>query len=104
VELYGSQLKKPNTSVVECDFDDYFDTLVRDLESTSRSLPERNVTSATEFISPNLGSSLDEPPPLPGLLRGKIHRKSPVVCNLVDVLLSPTQNRRKGPSIGRTIA
>jgi signal recognition particle receptor subunit alpha len=68
VELYGSQLKKPNTSVVECRFDDYFDTLVRDLESTSGSLP----TVSVEAIPPGLESSLDEPPPLPGLLRGKI--------------------------------
>ncbi|KAH0559434.1 hypothetical protein GP486_004054 [Trichoglossum hirsutum] len=68
VELYGNQLKRPNTTVVECHFDDYFDTLVRDLEATSGGLPERHAASVSEFTPPNLEPALDEPPPLPGVL------------------------------------
>ncbi|KAH0538208.1 hypothetical protein FGG08_005177 [Glutinoglossum americanum] len=71
VELYGSQLKKPNTSVVECHFGDYFDTIVRDLETASGGLPERYVATVAKSVPPNPALSLDEPPPLPGILRAQ---------------------------------
>lgn len=85
MELYGSQLKKPNTSVVECHFDDYFDTLVRDLEVTSGGLPERHAASIAEFAPPDLVPTLDEPPPLPEVLRGKIDGNSMFICSTTDV-------------------
>jgi signal recognition particle receptor subunit alpha len=69
-ELYGSQLKKPHTSVVECPFDDYFNTLVRDLESTSGALPSNTTLGAPNVASQGPGSSSDEAPPIPGVLKG----------------------------------
>lgn len=71
VDLYGDQLKKPHTTIVECHFDDYFDQQIRELEKTALNQDTR-VAESTAFleeapvsVSGNLG---DEPPPLPGLL------------------------------------
>lgn len=71
MDLYGDQLKKPHTTVVECHFDDYFDQQVRELEKTALNQDTRTAESsafleeAPVSISGNLG---DKPPPLPGLL------------------------------------
>lgn len=35
VELYGDQLKKPHTTIVECHFDEYFDQQLKKLEKTA---------------------------------------------------------------------
>ncbi|KAH6646942.1 signal recognition particle, alpha subunit, N-terminal-domain-containing protein [Truncatella angustata] len=74
VDLYGDQLKKPNTTLVHCHkFDEYFDQQVRQLESagtTKSSHPSAAAAVANTFasedesISGNLG---DEPPLPPGL-------------------------------------
>ena len=71
VDLYGDQLKKPHTTLVECNFDDYFDQQIRELEKTSRNQDIRTAESATllEEVPPSVSGSLgDEPPPLPGIL------------------------------------
>ncbi|KAK8064695.1 signal recognition particle- alpha subunit- N-terminal-domain-containing protein [Apiospora phragmitis] len=68
VDLYGDQLKKPNTTLVHCHkFDGYFDQQLRELESTTatKGAPAPTFTLETdESISGNLG---DEPPLPPGL-------------------------------------
>ncbi|CZS98768.1 probable signal recognition particle receptor subunit alpha [Rhynchosporium graminicola] len=53
VDLYGDQLRKPHTTLVECHFDEYFDQQIQKLEKTA-------INQDTKFD--------DEPPPLPGLL------------------------------------
>ena len=73
-DLYKDQLKKPHTSVVECDFDGYFDQQVRELESAAEKNPQR-VAQPTleEFIPPSSSEDGHEgpPPPLPGLAPGE---------------------------------
>ncbi|KAK8074639.1 SRP54-type protein [Apiospora hydei] len=68
VDLYGDQLKKPNTTLVHCHkFDGYFDQQLRELESTTATKGAPAPTFALETdetISGNLG---DEPPLPPGL-------------------------------------
>ena len=77
MDLYRDQLKKPHTSVVECDFDHYFDQQIRELEGTTakgvREIPE---VSENELTPPSTSSdaSADDPllpPPLPSILKGK---------------------------------
>ncbi|CAG8977227.1 hypothetical protein HYALB_00007923 [Hymenoscyphus albidus] len=70
VDLYGDQLKKPHTTVVECHFDDYFDQQVRKLEKTALNQDTRTAESSAflEEAPPSISESIDEPPPLPGLL------------------------------------
>ncbi|KAL8651504.1 MAG: hypothetical protein Q9226_004684 [Calogaya cf. arnoldii] len=76
VDLYGDQVKKPHSTVVECNFDDYFDQQVKELEQSadaSQRTPQivRNDRDSTN----HLDEESEPPPPLiPGLLSG---RKSP---------------------------
>ena len=75
VDLYKDQLKKPHTSVVECDFDGYFDQQVRELESAAEKNSQRVVRPAAEDLT-LLSSSENEhegpPPPVPGLTPGEV--------------------------------
>ncbi|KAN0119822.1 SRP54 domain containing protein [Hyaloscypha variabilis] len=71
VDLYGDQLKKPHTTLVECHFDEYFDQQIRELEKTALNQDSRVAESAAlvEEAPPSISqSSGDEPPPLPGIL------------------------------------
>lgn len=70
-------MKKPNTTIVEVHFDEYFDQQIQKLEKTALNTDTRAAESsafveeAPPSVSENLG---DEPPPLPGLLsRGMDH-------------------------------
>ena len=70
VNLYGDQLKKPNTTVVECHkFDEYFDQQVKELEGASSKGLEQSWVVEDEAFTDHLE---DEPPLPPGLtFRGK---------------------------------
>lgn len=74
VDLYRDQLKKPYTSIVECDFDDYFDQQVRELEGTiERSIQEAPQVRVDDYSSQSIDQrgieqqQLHEPSLLPGL-------------------------------------
>ncbi|CZT47773.1 signal recognition particle receptor subunit alpha [Rhynchosporium secalis] len=71
VDLYGDQLRKPHTTLVECHFDEYFDQQIQKLEKTAIN-QDTKVAEATAFVeeAPPVVSEKfdDEPPPLPGLL------------------------------------
>ncbi|OTB03993.1 hypothetical protein M426DRAFT_23310 [Hypoxylon sp. CI-4A] len=79
VDLYADQIKRPNTTIVECrKFDEYFDQQYRELETSgSNNAPRTTDTSSfleENSISGNLG---DEPPLPPGLKhRAKPHNGS----------------------------
>ncbi|KAI0838214.1 SRP54-domain-containing protein [Hypoxylon sp. FL0890] len=75
IDLYGDQLKKPHTTIVECrKFDEYFDQQYQELETSASTNPSRPAEVAAlleeDAISGNLG---DEPPLPPGLK----HRTKP---------------------------
>ncbi|KAJ8128896.1 hypothetical protein O1611_g4738 [Lasiodiplodia mahajangana] len=76
VDLYGDQLKKPNTTVVHCHkFDEYFDQQYQELESRGTTKSAQAIDTTPRFEdeaeSGNLG---DEPPLPPGLKqRAKPH-------------------------------
>ncbi|KAK6586542.1 hypothetical protein PZA11_001599 [Diplocarpon coronariae] len=71
VDLYGDQLKKPHTTLVECHFDDYFEQQIQRLEKTALN-QETRAAEASAFAGaapPSVLEKLDdEPPPLPGVL------------------------------------
>ncbi|CAM1502268.1 Fc.00g042520.m01.CDS01 [Cosmosporella sp. VM-42] len=69
VKLYGEQLTKPHTTLVECHaFDEYFDQQLQELETSSASvasaIPGGALPLEENTISGNLG---DDPPIAPGL-------------------------------------
>lgn len=68
VDLYGDQLKKPHTSVVECHFDEYFDQQIRELEGTAGSRDTRPAEPTESHARHDPAFDGDLPPPLPGLL------------------------------------
>ncbi|KAF4632524.1 hypothetical protein G7Y89_g5606 [Cudoniella acicularis] len=102
VDLYGDQLKKPHTTIVECHFDDYFDQQVRELEKTALNQDAR-VTESTAFleeapvsVSRNLG---DEPPPLPGILsRGQSKNYKDLTSNESTPIATPDTSRPSTPA------
>ena len=67
VELYGEQLKKPHTSVVECDnFDNYFNQQVRELEDAAgEGNGQQYPLLKVEDFTPPSSSENDDEPPLP---------------------------------------
>ena len=78
-DLYKDQLKKPHTSVVECEFDGYFDQQVRELESAAEKNPQRLAQTTLEEVTPPSDSENGyegPPPPLPGLAPGELVSES----------------------------
>lgn len=74
MDLYQDQLRKPNTSVVDCDFDAYFDQQLKELEGST----DNNFQRAPQLVLDDVtlpsssDTGVDEPPPpIPGLLPGR---------------------------------
>lgn len=96
VDLYKDQLRKPHTSVLECDFDGYFDQQVKELEGATEKNPPRAPQILVDDLTPPSSSEngLQEPPPqLPGLAAasqpGQL-KKSPGNGDSTDVTPIPT--------------
>ncbi|KAL3422285.1 SRP54-type protein [Phlyctema vagabunda] len=71
VDLYGDQLRKPHTTIVECHFDEYFDQQIRELEkmAINRDTKLAESTALLEEAPISISNDFpDEPPPVPGLL------------------------------------
>ncbi|KAF2458109.1 signal recognition particle, alpha subunit, N-terminal-domain-containing protein [Lineolata rhizophorae] len=75
-ELYRSQLKRPNTTVVDCGgFDGYFDRQVQELELRASAIATDSGASAAEFTPPSSSGTdrsaeerqEEQPPPMPSL-------------------------------------
>ncbi|OCK85445.1 P-loop containing nucleoside triphosphate hydrolase protein, partial [Lepidopterella palustris CBS 459.81] len=70
--LYGDQLKKEHTSVVNCPFDPYFDRQMQELEpandgTSSVQFDSKSSVELTPPSSSGTDHASDEPPPLPAL-------------------------------------
>ncbi|WZH48868.1 fused signal recognition particle receptor [Fusarium acuminatum] len=80
VKLYGEQLTKPHTTLIECHaFDEYFDVQLEELDQTSNKGPSTTITAGAtpleeEIISGNTG---DGPPAAPGLTYRGRHLNGP---------------------------
>jgi hypothetical protein len=100
VDLYGDQLRKPHTTVVECHFDEYFDQQMRELEKSTSNRETRAIGSSALTKEASVGDSYrDEPPPLPGFLaRGNCSRNVTML-----VLISPARpvEEQQRPHIDR---
>jgi signal recognition particle receptor subunit alpha len=103
VDLYGDQLKKPHTTLIQVHFDEYFDQQVRELEKTALNQDTRASEAATllaEESQSSGGDFADEPPPLPGLLsRGypkNVHRD--LTSNESTPIATPDTSRPSTPA------
>ncbi|KAL9599640.1 MAG: hypothetical protein Q9219_003724 [cf. Caloplaca sp. 3 TL-2023] len=91
VDLYGDQVKKPHSSVVECDFDGYFDQQVRELEGSAQKPPQGSlqITESRPSFDHDLAQDIEAPPPpLPGLLSAQ--EKVNSVTNSADATPTST--------------
>ena len=81
VDLYKDQLKKPHTSVVECDFDQYFNQQVGELEgSAEKAAAQKTPQLRVEDLKPPSSSDNgmnEPPPPMPGLAPSTGELKKP---------------------------
>ena len=79
VDLYRDQLRKPHTSVVECDFDVYFDQQLWELEGSADKNPPR--LAPDEYTPPSSSENgLEEPPPpIPGFMKGESGQGRPII-------------------------
>ncbi|OCL13919.1 P-loop containing nucleoside triphosphate hydrolase protein [Glonium stellatum] len=73
--LYGEQLKKQPTSIIDCPFDPYFDRQMQELEPAiggSTSVPFESTPNVdlTPPSSSGTDHEADEPPPMPALRKG----------------------------------
>ncbi|QSZ36682.1 hypothetical protein DSL72_006563 [Monilinia vaccinii-corymbosi] len=101
VDLYGDQLRKPHTTVVECPFDEYFDQQVRELEKSALNQDARVAeASAFEYSIPMISTtSDDEPPPLPGSLsRGQSRNNVKEVTSTESTPLGTPISRPSTPA------
>ncbi|KAL1843292.1 hypothetical protein VTJ49DRAFT_2401 [Mycothermus thermophilus] len=91
VSLYGDQLKKPNTTIIEyIKFDEYFDQQLHELEQGSARSDARAYEKDT-----------NEPPPVPSVLVDKVQTKSSPESSPIP---SPNVSRPSTPSTGHLLA
>ncbi|MCJ1285263.1 hypothetical protein MMC26_004603 [Xylographa opegraphella] len=105
VDLYGDQLRKPHTSVVECEFDAYFDQQLRELDGSvdTRGPP---LKSQEDLTPPSSSGTGDEPPPpIPGLLQAS-QRPLPGNATSTDATPIPTPDtsRPTTPLVGHLLS
>lgn len=94
VSLYGEQLKKPNTTIVECvGFDKYFDQQLQELEQ-SASKSERKPVKAPEDSE----ISAEEPPSPP-----QLRSRSRDVAIDSSPVATPTTSRPGTPGTGHLV-
>ncbi|GJN81479.1 hypothetical protein PLIIFM63780_005013 [Purpureocillium lilacinum] len=92
VSLYGEQLKKPHTTIVECTkFDDYFDQQIQELDTSSSADPTTREVAA---------SAVEDAPAAPGLTyRGRaLHNDAPdEPSNESTPIVTPNTSRPSTP-------
>ncbi|KAL8773558.1 MAG: hypothetical protein Q9209_001663 [Squamulea sp. 1 TL-2023] len=109
VDLYGDQVKKPHSTVVECNFDDYFDQQVKELEGSAE-IPYNTPQivqdgQALTAISRNLANEAEEPPPpVPGLLSDRRSPNSAAPSTDATPTSTPDTSRPSTPSNGHLLS
>ncbi|KAK3935675.1 putative signal recognition particle receptor subunit alpha protein [Diplogelasinospora grovesii] len=101
VSLYGDQLKKPNTTIVECvQFDEYFDQQLHELEG-ARSKADDATDEALESRDDTALGGVGEEPPLPPSLafRGRAQNDAAKEEQSADStpIMTPNNSRPNTP-------
>ena len=102
VSLYGDQLKKPHTTLVECHkFDDYFDQQLQELETTTtrNAVEQPDEAPVPDRLKDGMGP--------PGLTyRGKVTDKTPIDTTSGEStpIATPSTSRPSTPSSNLLVA
>ncbi|KAK3363330.1 signal recognition particle, alpha subunit, N-terminal-domain-containing protein [Lasiosphaeria hispida] len=99
VSLYGDQLKKPNTTIVEClKFDEYFDQQLHELEQTGGKLDRSEVRAFEDEADSEI---LGKEPPAPA---GLIQRSQPQDDTLdSSPVATPSASRPSTPAVNHLV-
>ncbi|KAI0147530.1 SRP54-domain-containing protein [Xylariaceae sp. FL1272] len=101
VDLYGDQLKKPNTTIVHCHkFNEYFDQQYQELEAGASTKGNQPLDLREERISPN-DLNGDEPPLPPGLKHRVNAQHAPTPAETTPVI-TPDTSRPSTPGGANT--
>ncbi|KAL9578483.1 MAG: hypothetical protein Q9212_005692, partial [Teloschistes hypoglaucus] len=106
VDLYGDQVRKPHSTVVECDFDGYFDQQVKELEQSAKEAPRtQDYEKLNRKQDPDADSIQQElAPPMPGLLSApKIENSAPTSTDATPTS-TPDTSRPATPSNGHLLS
>ncbi|KAL8855833.1 MAG: hypothetical protein Q9178_007548 [Gyalolechia marmorata] len=107
VDLYGDEIRKPHSTVVECNFDDYFDQQIKELEGSAEA-PQRTPQIVRSEIdsTTNLDNQLEEPspPPIPGLLSGRKSPNSAAPSTGATPTSTPDSSRPTSPLNGHLLS
>ncbi|KAL8902688.1 MAG: hypothetical protein Q9171_007620, partial [Xanthocarpia ochracea] len=107
VDLYGDEIRKPHSTVVECNFDDYFDQQVKELEGSAEA-PQRTPQIVRNDIEPtaSLNNESEEPPPppIPGLLSGRRSPNSAAPSTDATPTSTPDSSRPTTPLNGHLLS
>ncbi|KAL8628001.1 hypothetical protein Q9189_006289 [Teloschistes chrysophthalmus] len=106
VDLYGDQVRKPHSTVVECDFDGYFDQQVKELEQSAKEAPRtQDYEKLNQRQDPDADSTQqDLAPPMPGLLSApKIDKSAPTSTDATPTS-TPDTSRPSTPSNGHLLS
>ncbi|KAK8166324.1 signal recognition particle, alpha subunit, N-terminal-domain-containing protein [Phyllosticta citrichinensis] len=102
-ELYKDQLKKRNTCVIDCPFDDYFDRQVQEMEALWESAaPPIRDSAPTVELTPPSSSGTDhahEAPPMPGLRRPLPKPAQNGTSNDATPTSTPDTSRPNSPAV-----
>ncbi|KAM0252461.1 hypothetical protein ACHAP5_001109 [Fusarium lateritium] len=104
VKLYGEQLTKPHTTLIECHaFDEYFDVQLEELDQTSNKGPSTTITAGAIPLEEEIISDItgDGPPAAPGLTYRGRHLNGPQEALSADEstpALTPNGSRPGTPS------
>lgn len=107
MDLYGDQVRKPHSRVVECDFDGYFGQQVKELEESAKDAPQRTqeYTKYNQAQDPDADPIQQElAPPMPGLLSApKIEKSAPTSTDATPTS-TPDTSRPATPSNGHLLS
>ncbi|KAI9660726.1 MAG: hypothetical protein M1831_003418 [Alyxoria varia] len=91
--LYRDELRKPNTSVVECNFDEYFDRQVQELEKTAK-----HATAEPRKKDDGVSRQADETLAPPGDSRKQAFAED--TSNDASPIITPDSSRPASPAAG----
>ena len=99
VDLYGDQLRKPNTTQIQIHFDEYFDQQVRELEKSAPKQNNAPIQQPIEYFEEKEESGDDEPPPIPGLMHRMSSRAGYLASNGSTPVATPDGSRPPTPGV-----
>ena len=99
MDLYGNDLKKPHTTLIQVNFDEYFDQQVRELEASAPKQHAPRQQAPISYEDPSEGSHDDEPPPIPGLLNRTASKGSYLTSTDSTPMGTPDSSRPSTPGV-----